>query len=103
MSRDALLTFSVFWPQLVGEMKSNMAVVGEWTNTQDIAIQSTEIFGNNFANFESAAVGWGIPNHLRVQNDAVGVDYVSIIALKVFRSALLKNQALRRLAYSGAR
>jgi hypothetical protein len=102
MLRNTPLIFN-FGPQLVGEIKSNMAVVGEWTNTQDMVIRSTEIFGNNFANFESAAVRWDIPNRLRVQDDAVGVDDVSIIALKVFRSALLKNQAVRQMAYSGAR
>jgi len=102
MLRDALLIF-IFGPQLVGEIKSNIAIVGEWTNTQNIGIKSTETFGKIFANFESAAVRWGIPNLLRVQDDAVGVNGVSIIALWIFRSALLKNQALRRLAYSVAR
>lgn len=104
MLRDALLKFSALGPQLVGKIKSNMAVVGEWTNTQDMAIRSSEICGNNVANFESAAVSrWGIPNRLRVQNNAVGVDDVSIIALRAFRSTLLKNRALRWLEYLGAR
>jgi hypothetical protein len=102
MLRDALLVFSVLGP-LVGEINPDLVVFVEWTNTQDFGVRSLDILGNNVANTESVVVSRGIPNCLRVKDDAVGVDDVSIIALKVFRSALLKNQEVRRLAYSVVR
>lgn len=49
------------------------------------------MIGNNFADIESAVLSWGIPDGLRVNDEAVAVEEISIEALKIFRCAFLRN------------
>ena len=98
---EALLVFAVLGP-LVGGINFDVTVLVYWIDTQDIVVRSLgEILGNNSSHFESVSVslGRGIPNYLRVKDDAVSVKDINITTLTVFRSALLKTQAMRWLTH----
>jgi hypothetical protein len=75
--------------RLVGEVNRDMAVVGKWTDTEDIAIRYYQARGDNYVNIESAVLSWGIPNFL-FNDQVIGIEEISIIALRIIRSALLK-------------
>jgi hypothetical protein len=80
---------------LVGAENRDIAVFVERTDAEDSGVLS-KTFGNDFGDQESAVVRRGIPNGLRVDNNIVGVKEVSVVALEILRSALLKTPAMRR-------
>jgi hypothetical protein len=75
---------------LVRAINRDIAIFVEWTDAEDSGVLG-KTFGNDFGNQESAVVRRGIPNGLRVDYNIVGVEQVSVVALKKLRSALLNN------------
>jgi len=76
----------------VGAVNRDIAVILEWTDAEDSGVLCKP-FGDDFGNQESAIVSRGIPNGLRVNDNKVGVEQISVVALKKLRSALLKTAA----------
>lgn len=74
----------------VGAVNRDIAVVVEWTDAENIGVRG-KIFGNDFGNQESAVVRRGIPNGLRVDYNIISVEQVGVVALEIFRSALLDD------------
>ena len=77
----------------MGAINCDFAVYIEWTNGKDMGVRSNA-WGVSIGNHESALVFWGIPNSLRWNDLVVGIENVSIIALKIVCSALLKSPAV---------
>jgi len=81
---------------LVRAVNRDIAVFVERTDAEDSGVLDCSIWGNDLGNQESAVVRRGIPNGLRVENNIVGVEDISVVALEILRSALLKTPVMRR-------
>ena len=74
----------------VRAVNRDFAVFIEWTDGEDIGV-SDNTLGDNIDNHESGFDIRGFPNGLRVLHNAVCIEDVSIKALNIFSSALLKT------------
>ena len=94
---DALLV-SVVLGTLVGEVNSNVAVFGKWTDAEDIEIRDFQTCGEKGGNLESAILTRGVPNRL-FSDHVIGIEDISLIALIINGSALLNASGVRPLFF----